>query len=179
MHPTPMGIAKFPRPPPISVYSTLSLIIARIQIFNNVSLVNPLPAGGQSFLSISRRIQRQGFSFTAASECCGPRHLFKRARRSYDLLKNILALRGTIDEPTLAIRMLCGTTSGVTAVLCTLPFDTIRTRLWQRKVKPTKAMPIRVALPRIALLSAFLLPLFDLSRSTIRELDLTNFCFFR
>jgi len=175
-HPTPTRIAKVPRPLPTPGYSILSLIIARIQPFNNVSFVNPLPAGGRSFLSISRRLQRQGVSFTAAAECCGPRHLVKRARRSYDLLKNVLVRRGTLDEPSLAIRMLCGTASGVTAVLCTLPFDTIRARLWQRKVKPTKALPIRVALPRIALLSALCLPLFDLARSTVRGSELAIGC---
>ena len=127
---------------------------------------SPLPAGSFTALRLTRfsnRCFRFGVSFATVSEACGPKHMVKRARRSYDVLKyTMIRSRGQVEEPSLAIRALCGSCSGVLAVVSSMPFETLREKLWGRRkrVRPNAL----ISVPRVALLSAMVLPLFDLVR---------------
>ena len=147
---------------PASPLYWLAPLLVNLQLFSK----SPLPAGSFTALRLTRfsnRCFRFGPSFATISEACGPKHMVKRARRSYDVLKHtMIRSRGQVEEPSLAIRALCGSCSGVMAVMSTLPFDTICEKLWGRKnrVRPNAL----VSVPRVALLSAMVLPLFDLVR---------------
>eukprot|EP00656_Telonema_subtile_P043094 TRINITY_DN4949_c0_g1_i1.p1 TRINITY_DN4949_c0_g1~~TRINITY_DN4949_c0_g1_i1.p1 ORF type:complete len:228 (-),score=11.14 TRINITY_DN4949_c0_g1_i1:264-947(-) len=166
--PTPLALSLSTRPS-APLGTPIAMLLSEPAILFS-RLTFPSPPGARGALSVTRRLARQGFSLTAASECCGPRHLAKRARRSYELLKTVLPrIQPRSEEPSWVLRMVCGSCSGVTAVLCTLPFDTLLGKLRRAERRPVLEM--RVALPRVAIVSALCLPLFDLARRCLSAPD--------
>lgn len=143
--------------------SSLAQLLLLPQLWRLLT-TSPLPPGARSALSIQRRLVRQSLGVVAASECCGPRHLAKRARRSYELLK--AALMQPTQDPSIGLKMFCGSCSGVAAMLCTLPFDTLVSK-FRRTRGRRPVVEMRVALPRVALLSALCLPLFDVATRSL------------